>query len=137
MGKQAKENQNTAIQDAKEILNVSNTGMIKILPKGYITSKPIDMTLRTLAGVYSGTVQVCKEESNYGIDKHFTVGSYSQKEDPKSYERVLNESDLNKDKIITRKEAKTLRDRVYSNAEDCLASDLEYYKRMLGCEKNE
>lgn len=99
-------------QEAKEVLNVKHSGMIRSLPNGYKTSNSIEMTVRELAGIYNGGVKVYKEEDENTI-KYISTGTYSQFQDPKSYEKVLENADVNKDKIITRQEARDLQNKVY------------------------
>ncbi len=99
-------------QEAKEVLNVRNDGMIRSLPNGYKTSRNIEWTIKVLAGVYNGGVEVIKEEDGNTIE-YLATGTYSQFQDPKSYEKVLKNADVNKDKIITRQEARDLEKKVY------------------------
>jgi len=103
---------NATYQEAKEALNVKHNGMIESLPNGYKTSRGIEMTVRELAGIYSGGVKVIKEEDENTV-KYISTGTYSQFQDPKSYERVLEDADVNKDKIITRQEIRALQEKVY------------------------
>jgi uncharacterized protein (UPF0254 family) len=104
--------ENATIQDAKEVLNLRSLHQVKNLPNGYKTSNSIEMTIRELAGIYNGGITVYKEEDENTIT-HISSGIYSQAEDPKSYEKVLKNADINKDRIITRKEARNLQEKVY------------------------
>ena len=64
--------------------------------------------LRNLAGIYAGTVKVRRTERGYFID-----GSYSQMLHPEALHRVLEDADVNGDKIITGKETNNLKDKMF------------------------
>lgn len=72
------------------------------------TSKFVDGTLRTMAGIYAGTVSVERIRNGY-----FAKGFYSQAMHPKAMDRVLFEADTNHDKIITRDEAINMARKLY------------------------
>lgn len=97
------------VGEAMKVLKVRDSGMIHVnLPNGYKTLITLDGKLRSLAGIYAGTVDVKKIKNGYAAQ-----GSYSQAEHPEAMERVLSDVDVNGDKIVTRQEIKDLTDRVY------------------------
>jgi len=96
------------IENAMQVLGVRNATMISHLPNGYITLKNIAARLRTLAGVYAGTVKVIQIKDGY-----VAQGSYSEFENPEALERVVKEADTNNDKIVTFQEANVLARKLY------------------------
>ncbi len=89
------------ITDAQRVLGMRNIGLIDMnLPEGYKTHKGIGTGLRLLAGLYNGTIEAIKD----GEGRIYFEGNYSQFEDPESLVRVLQEADVNCDKIIIREE---------------------------------
>jgi len=110
----SKEVKSASIEDAIKILNTERY-KIKNLPNGYKSSEGIEMEIREIAGIYSGGIKVKKKEKDNSI-KYVSHGVYSQLEDPESYERVLENADSNKDKIITREEIKDLKFKVYEES---------------------
>ena len=101
--------QYATIDEAMKVLGVRSPSMIEMnLPDGYKTSRFEDANLRTLAGIYAGTVEVKRTENRYTAN-----GSYSQIQHPDAMRRVLREADTNKDKIITRQESRDLAMRLF------------------------
>ncbi|MBS3116088.1 hypothetical protein J4421_00675 [Candidatus Woesearchaeota archaeon] len=97
------------LEEAMKVLDVRSLSMIQMnLPAGYKTSRFEDGILRTLAGIYAGTVGVKRTEEGY-----VAKGYYSQLQQPDAMRRVLREADTNDDKIITRQEARDLAVRLY------------------------
>ncbi len=91
------------IKEATEVLRVG-PGMIYLnLPDGYKASRLEEGNLKTLAGIYAGTVNVKKIEDGYVAE-----GSYSLSQNPDAMEKALKEADTNKDKIVTGKEVRDL-----------------------------
>ena len=78
------------------------------LPDGYLSSKFEVPKVRVLAGIYAGTVEVWKTEKGYSAN-----GEYSQFQYPDEFIKVLREADINKDKIITKKELDVLTFKIY------------------------
>jgi hypothetical protein len=95
------------------------TKLNELLPNGYKTSEEIGMNLRILAGIYNGGMKLYKEEyeeegKDYSkIKVSVSMGIYGQVEDPRSYEKVLEDADVNKDKIITKEEVRNLEKKAY------------------------
>lgn len=106
---QTEQKKYATIDEAMKVLGVRSPNMIETnLPDGYKTSRFESPDLRTLAGIYAGTVEVKRTENGY-----ITTGSYSEFQHPDAMRRVLQEADTNKDKIITRQELRDLEMRLY------------------------
>lgn len=100
--------QNNVINQAMDVLRISCPSQIQHLPGGYKTTRDTAATLRTLAGVYAGTVDLEKTEKGYSAK-----GIYNQIENPEALEKVLMKADTDGDYIITRDELKSLADIMY------------------------
>ena len=83
---------------------ISNTAF---LPNGYKSTKDTQVTLRTLAGVICKTVKVEKTRKG-NIIEYFANGTYSQGLHPNAFNAVMKAADLDKNKVITEKEARDL-----------------------------
>jgi|TARA_B100001971_G_C17993435_1_gene433528 hypothetical protein len=106
---QTEQKEYATIDEAMEVLGARSPSMIQMnLPDGYKTSIFEDRNLRTLAGIYAGTVEVKRTGNGYTAN-----GSYSQFQHPDAMRRVLKEADTNGDKIITRQESRDLAMRLY------------------------
>ena len=110
---QTEQREYAIIEEAMKVLGVRNPSMIQMnLPDGYKTSRFEDATLRILAGIYAGTVEVRKTVRK--TEKGYTAnGSYSQFQHPDAMRKVLREADTNGDKIITKQESRDLAMRLY------------------------
>ena len=80
------------------------------LSNGYQSEgRGVDAALRTIAGIYAGTVKVKR------VPKGFVAsGSYSQAKHPEAFIRACRDADTDKDKVVTRAEADSLARKVYS-----------------------
>ena len=95
-------------EKAKKLLGVNNSEYLIPLRGGYLTTKGIDLDLRSFAALYAGTAKIRKVNNGYVID-----GYYSEWTHPEALERVLRDADTNGDKIITRKELRDLERKVF------------------------
>jgi len=93
----------TSLEKAKRVLNTNQSYAVEILPKGYITLKALDSRLKTLAGIYAGTIELKKTKQGY-----CAKGFYSEYTHPGALLKVLKEADTNKDRIITSQEVRNL-----------------------------
>ena len=76
------------------------SSMLVFLPDGYITSTSAQATLRIVAGVEAGTVNVVKTRQGC-----MATGSYSQALHPEAMTKACADSDVNGDKVVTWEEA--------------------------------
>jgi hypothetical protein len=96
------------IDEIKKALGVTRAQHIQLnLPDGYITSTFEDLRLRTIAGVYSETVELRRIG-----DECLPKGSYNEVLHPDAMRKVLREADTNGDKLITKQESMDLVKRV-------------------------
>lgn len=93
-------------EDARKKLGL-DTSQIRSI-NGYKISRFSDPRLRTIAGIYAGTVKVKKTDNGYMAN-----GVYSQFENPEAMERACKEADINGDFVITNKELRDLELNVY------------------------
>lgn len=96
------------IKEAAEVLKVGRGEIDLNLLNGYKALRADEGNIRTLAGIYAGTVNVKRTEDGY-----VTEGSYSQSRHPGSMEKVLKEADTNEDKIVTPQEVRDLAAELY------------------------
>ncbi len=80
---------------------VLKTSKIEIIPGGYLTDRWGKNQLVTSAGFLVGTIDIVKIKEGY-----LSRGSYSELQHPEALKVVAKYSDVNKDKIITEKEAR-------------------------------
>jgi hypothetical protein len=95
------------MKDAMEVLGVRDPSQISILG-GYKAHRGDDGRIRTVAGIYAGTVVVERYGGGYRAS-----GEYSEARYPKAMERTLREADTDGNKIVTREEVAELLRRVY------------------------
>ncbi len=80
----------TSLEKAKRVLNTNQSYAVEIL-------------LKTLAGIYAGTIELKKTKQGY-----CAKGFYSEYTHPGALLKVLKEADTNKDRIITSQEVRNL-----------------------------
>ena len=88
---------------AMKVLHAPSKDWLKVWPGGYISLRSSTPDIRLLAGLYSGTVNVAKENGEIKLE-----GVYSRVLNPESLYNVLRNADKNKDRIVTPKEINEL-----------------------------
>lgn len=96
------------IKEAAEVLKVGRGEIDLNLLNGYKALRADEGNIRTLAGIYAGTVNVKRTEDGYVAE-----GSYSQSQHPSAMEKALKEADTNGDKIVTPQEVRDLAAKLY------------------------
>lgn len=89
-----------SIGTVMKILNVADPNLIENILDYKTLVVPNDGILRTIAGIYAGTVNVENTPTGCSVD-----GFYSQYEHPEAMERTLIKADVNNDGVITEQEA--------------------------------
>ena len=83
---------------AEKILKTSE---IETIPGGYLTDRWGKTQLVNSAGFLAGTIDITKIKDGY-----LSTGSYSEFQHPEALTMAAKYSDINKDKIVTEKEAR-------------------------------
>ena len=94
------------IEEAAKVLKVPSYLVWINLPDGYKTTQFLSLRVKILAGIAEGTIKVKRIPRGYEID-----GFYSR--NLECLRKILKEVDLNKDKIITKREVSNLEAKLY------------------------